>query len=677
MRARSSRGDRGVVLVLFGLLLVFFLILVAFAVDLGQGRSSRRTDQQLVDLASLAAGRSLAGHDTPPGMPVQVNPYDACRAAINSVQTNAEGFAPPLSAGEIATACSVFHNPYGSAGVPACTATTSPQSLAPAIVRGAYTLDITYPVPDDAVKDARFSGNQMGIDDGGQCERMEVEVHHVNETQFAGVIGVDEIPTTARAIVRGGLDPTDLSVAALLLLEREGCGALVSSGQGKVLVKASGTDNPGRITADSAGKTPPCTTNNNANGWVIFAGNALPAGGPRIEVEDSSDGSEGVISTYAGSVGGRAGCCYPAGLSHDLTNATRPTSRRPADDRFNPPSPSPVRETISSLHSSGYTNSVTNGSVPLAGSVVTDCNPMLNVAVATATSVTVNCPTGFTASGMVTFPMATSVKFIGSVTVPNGATLHLPAASSVTIGRPSVSGEARLVNSGTGIASFPAAERVDIGGTPNTCTQVNNCSALSVSGTFQMNNGDISNTECTPQADDATLASFGGHHSITGTIVLCETAVYVGRSTAIYSPSQRVDGDASDCPSTLPCPVASEINTRDRFLLSGGGSNIEWTGPDQHDDPPNTASPFEGLALWVEGSGLSEIKGTGQLRTTGVFFLPNANFELGGQGSGANPRNAQFFARRLNFSGQGVLELMPSPKDAIPTYEAGDFGLIR
>lgn len=672
--AHRRRGDRGAILLIFALCLTVLLILVAFAVDLGQGRLQRRSNQQITDLASLAAGRSLAGYGSPSDDDVAANPRAACIDAINSVQTNAADFRPTLTTTEMSAACAVFYDPFGTngAGVTVCTATSVPKEIAP-IVRGPYVLKIRYPIPPGEITDAKFNG--PGVKDGtNQCERMRVSIERTDATTFAGVIGVDSVRSRASTVVRGGPTSTGTGVAAVLLLERTGCPALYTSGQGRLRVESPSPTNPGVIASDSSGF---CGSNpQNQNGYTIYAPNASPEdGGPRIIVQSSANGTAGVIGAYALTTGGNAGCCYPAGLSVELSPVEEPTSRRPADDRFNPQAPDPARETIRSRHGDGYLESVTNGAAALPTSTPMGCDPASHEDIDTATKVTVNCPEGLTiANGdTLAFPSATEVKFIGDVVV-NG-TLHLPAATSVTIGRSPTTGKGRLIVSGT--ASFDVVKRFDIGGTPDSCNQGgNSCLPIGVSGVLHINSGSLTTTTCDAvRPDYASVATFGGTISITGSIAMCDTSLYVGTSTVAYG--EQWDVTSTGCSEVKPCHVATTSDARDRFLLSGGGSAIEWTAPDQTNDPPSPESPFEGLSLWAEGSGLSQIKGTGQMRAAGVFVLPNATFELGGQGTGNNPRNAQFFARRLEFSGQGLFRFLPDPTDAVPTVIPGAYALIR
>ena len=679
-------------MVIFALCIVLLLTLVAFAVDLGQARFSSRDNQQAADLASLAAGYYLAGNGT---SPATTQPRAACEAAFASATTNLEGFQP--TSGQITSTCSSF--PEDDT---ACDLTTA--TIPVEITDGDYVVSVEWPISEGQISDDTFAGS--GANDGDDnCERMRVSVHKTEQTTFARVIGVDSVSSNADAVVRGGPSLDKQGVAALLILEREGCSTLYRSGQGKVIVKSvtdpdTGEERPGVIQSDSAGSTTSfgnsltCTTNENADGYAIYAscnGTNLPG----IVAEDSVGGGQGIIATYAKKVGGRSASCWsetgPTGLSVQPIES-RVTSRAPADERFNPP----ARQAISALHSAGYAASVTGGATT-SGTVLSDnasCAPADGTVFGQSGTITFNCGnTGFRVANnrTVTISNATSVKFIGGVDV--AGTLDVQSATDITISRwngtnPSSNNTGRLTV--TGIASFDKARTIYVGGTTSNCTQDNNCSSVKVSGNasaLRINTGSLSAATCVTGpggggpstgvgANWTQLATFGGAFDISGSITMCQTMAYVGRSASSYSQISRISGGLN-CSSPSPCPVLTTDNSRDRLLIDGGNASVIWTAPNQTTGDPDATNPFEGLALWTEGTGTNQIKGTGTLVTTGVFFLPNALFQFNGQASASNPFNAQFFSRTLNFSGQGDLNLAPNPRDSVRTAIPGDYGLIR
>lgn len=689
MTDRGRRSERGVTLVVFAFCILLLLTLVALAVDLGRARFASRDNQQAADLAALSAGYYLAGHGSHPSTS---QPRAACRAAFGSVSTNLRHFDP--SSATITSACSVL-----PADSTACDDTTA--TITASVSDAEYTVDVQWPVADSDLADSRFAG--PGIRDGtDRCERMRLAVDRVQETAFARVIGFDTVASGGDAVVRGAPSANSQGIAALLLLEREGCGSLQRSGQGKVIVKtvtdpSTGDHQPGVIQSDSAGRTTAygsgmeCRTSGggspqaNASGYVIYAscsGTNLPG----IVAEATASGEPGVIATYAKEVGSpHHASCYsdlpPTGLNVEPIGSSV-TSRRPADDRYNPS----TRPAIGDLHAEAFADAVTNGAAT-SGTVLSansDCNVNANRVFAHAGDVTLACGNaGFRVGNnqVVSFPSATSVKFVGGLDVGGGAQLDLPAATSVVVSRSSLSDSAPVSIAGT--ASFGVVRTFFVGGEPATCSPVGSCRSVHVTGTLRVNTGGIATESCADgpgSGGSATnwtrFATLGGSFDVSGSVSLCQTTLYVGRSQPTYSPSQRTTGGIN-CSVSLPCPVLSTAPSFDRVNVNGGGSSIVWSAPDETTTPPNAANPFEGLALWAEGTGLSQIKGTGTVLTTGVFFLPNAGFEFDGQASAANPFNAQFFSRAIDFSGQGDLNLSPDPRDAVPTPIPGSFSLIR
>lgn len=681
------RREAGATMVIFALVSVFLLTLVAFAVDLGRARFSSRDNQQIVDLAGVAAGYFLAGNGAPGGV-AEIEPRAACEAALYSIWTNAEDFWSDLDDASVRVAATVACASFPPTSV-GCSATTSPVYLTPlTLTSGPYSLQLQWPVAPDDIRDARFSGG-IGVNDGDdQCERMRISIDKEEDTTFAHIIGVDTISSEGDAVVRGGPTIPTEGIAALLMLEREGCATLQASGQGSLIVQSitytdregKTVEQPGIVQSDSAGSTTfvgplQCTTNENANGYAIF-GTRLPeavGGGPSIVAESAGDGTLGIIATYARGVGGRDAAVYPGGLNVEPTESGI-TSRVPADDRFNPAE----RPAITNLHTTGWTLTVSEGSLTTpSDTVLTDCSPADGASFPQTGTLVFACGSagGFTVQNnrTVDIPNATTLKFIGGLNVGGGASFSANAAQNIIIGRSSATGNARLVVDG--VASLPFANGIYVGGTPATCTQANNCSAVQVTGDLRINH---ENDSSCPSSTSAygVLATFGGIIDISGAVTWCKTFVYVGDSLPGYARNERTVGGLN-CTPEQPCPILTTGDSRTRFSLNGGGSSIFWSAPDQTEQPPDASNPFEGLALWVEGTGTSQIKGTGGLVTTGVFFLPNATFEFQGQAAADNPREAQFFARTLNFSGQGDLNLTPDPNDAVPTPIPGSFSLIR
>ena len=117
------------------------------------------------------------------------------------------------------------------------------------------------------------------------------------------------------------------------------------------------------------------------------------------------------------------------------------------------------------------------------------------------------------------------------------------------------------------------------------------------------------------------------------------------------------------------------------IAMTGGSATADWSAPNQLSTAPTTAQlatyPFEDLAIWTESNQPSTVKGQGSNRTEGVFLMPNSSMTFSGQGTQSVPLNAQFICRSLNVSGQGTLNLKPTPADAITVPIPGNLSLIR
>ena len=91
-------------------------------------------------------------------------------------------------------------------------------------------------------------------------------------------------------------------------------------------------------------------------------------------------------------------------------------------------------------------------------------------------------------------------------------------------------------------------------------------------------------------------------------------------------------------------------------LLGGQNGDLIWTAPQ--------VGEFAHLALWSETPLVHQLAGQAFLDMRGIFFTPTA--EVLYQGNGVQQQiEAQFVARRLRVSGQGVLIVRPSYDSAV------------
>jgi hypothetical protein len=516
-RTSRAQGDDGLVLVMVAFAVVVIFGMVAIVIDLGQLRADHRESQKTADVAALAAGYFLSGRGANPATP---NPRAGCAAAINSVVTDVAEFRPSLPGGADG-ACALF--PVNA--LSGCATTPSEVVLS----SNGYRLTIRYPIPNSEIDEPRFHQGVGAEDGSNRCERMRVTVERSKDTLFAGVFGVDEQTTSASTVIRANSRALTEGVSALLLLERMGCGVLQTSGGGTtgsgVVVQSSSATNPGVIQADSAGRTGSglCTTNENADGYVIY-GTALPAaggGGPSIKVEPALNGAEGIISIRAIEVGGRGGAVVPTGL-FPAPVGSNVNSRQVADNRYNRPFSAGGSEQITTLHNTGrllVTSTTTpSGYALLTGPQCRNLNTTTDTTFASATRIFVQCDDF--EPDMVVFPAATHVVFTGRISIANNKFL-----------------------------SFPAAQRVYVRGCP-TCS--GSRYAIDVKGggsELRMNtvaSGLAGNLACAsrpgPGADPpgaftswAVLATFDGPFKSAGQVRLCQTFAYLGKNASPYA----------------------------------------------------------------------------------------------------------------------------------------------
>lgn len=657
--AARAHGDRGVVLILVASAMVGILGITALVIDLGAKRAARGNDQAVADLASLAAASFLAGDG---GETVAPNAYLACRAAVTSATTNVPDFQPTQSP---TSACAAFPADANTG----CSSVTAPVDAV--FSDATHRLTVRFPIPGDELSDGRFAG--AGANDGtNRCERMRITYSSTSPTSFARILGVDEQTTEASSVVRASSSQLAQGVAALLLLERVGCGALQNSGQAAVVVRAPSPEHPGVIQSDSAGQVGPCSSNSNADGYVIW-GPQLPSGaggGPSITAETSSGGIPGIIGIFSLSLPtpGRGGAVFPDGLNVAPVRASI-GSRQAVDDKYNG-----TGGQIASLHSTAYNRTGWSAAAALASgySVVTGTQPCRGLTIPAltlaATKVFFDCATYEPDVNI--FPNATDVIARGSISIRNGKVLSLPRLRRLSVrgdGTTALDVQGKLlVNTGESVIAGPDAYANGL-----------RCTTRRGPG----GGGAVT--------DWAELATFNGEIWIRGQARLCQTFVYMGRNQSSYArQTVTATGVAPEsypaltrCAPTLPCPKDG-VDTSWPIRITGGGAATDWSAPNQLSQQPLAtdlaANPFEDLALWSEtSSGSVEMKGQAGSLAEGVFFLPNASALFQGQGSQPIQLNAQFLVRRLNLSGQGSMTLSPNVSDSVLTPVPGAVAIIR
>ncbi len=103
-------------------------------------------------------------------------------------------------------------------------------------------------------------------------------------------------------------------------------------------------------------------------------------------------------------------------------------------------------------------------------------------------------------------------------------------------------------------------------------------------------------------------------------------------------------------------------------LQGGSTGTLLWTAP--------IVGPFDDLALWSDGTADHSFAGQALLELEGVFFTPVATTAYRGQGVQEQVA-AQFIARRLESSGQGILIVRPKYNRAVLFPDSLAVQLIR
>ena len=145
-------------------------------------------------------------------------------------------------------------------------------------------------------------------------------------------------------------------------------------------------------------------------------------------------------------------------------------------------------------------------------------------------------------------------------------------------------------------------------------------------GTLSIN-GENGGNPATPGLDEVVVFFRNGHLQKAG------QAIFMAHNTTVYiSPTSQLT------------------------LLGGQNGDLIWTAPQ--------VGEFAHLALWSETPLVHQLAGQAFLDMRGIFFTPTA--EVLYQGNGVQQQiEAQFVARRLRVSGQGVLIVRPSYDSAV------------
>lgn len=660
-RRRPARGDDGVTLILFALAMIGILFMVALVIDYGNVRNTRQDSKLLSDSAAAAGLQSLATDAT-------AKPWRGVCTALEYLKANESDLTLTVQYRD-GNGNALSGNPCTSLANQLCVANVRTTWAWIHAVAGDRTYDLRsgYRLPDaNFPEDAAAYSADSGSSTAGGCDQLAVISSKTDDALFGGIGGVTDYDTAIRSVGRVKIGAEGAGVPAFLMLERRSCDTLseqVGSGEAGIIVDPANDTDPGIIHVDSSGSPAAgCSGNNGPGGWAVYSSGSS---GPKIVANPSSSGTPGIIAINALQVG-MPPVAYGGSTLAGLSPAPSPgrvVSRQPIDDKYNPPS----APTISNVHAAAATDANRAVAPPStypaarptgAWATVTACNG----GTSTATKVFVNCPGGYTASNPSTFANATDIIFTGPVDIANNRELYMPAARRIVVGGNSngglsVTGGGRLgVNHSTGFAA-------------NNDSVTGACSGRegpAFPGTTEMTIFGGSSSGNTP-----------GALSVVGRAALCQTFVYLAgpKDAASYSRAAITNGTYDpSCLPAKPCASTTGSAATNAFLYVGG--LVQWSAPNQLTvQPLPGAVGVEDLALWTESATLSEVKTGGDLRSAGVFFMPNARLEMRSPAS-ATPRDAQFIARTLQLK-QGTLRMKPTPGNAVQVPVLEGIGLVR
>ncbi|MFP5377849.1 MAG: pilus assembly protein TadG-related protein, partial [Acidimicrobiia bacterium] len=233
---RRKRGEDGIFLSLFALVLLALLTMVAIVLDLSALRADRRNNRAAADAAASAGANAVA-----------TSAVAACDEAWEYALANL-GL-------DLAT------NPTPCGSFPPCDP-LAPVTESVTTAAGRYSITIVHPVVSgDALGDELLRASAVGPDiaqpedataDGSACQRVGVRISNNRESIFARVIGHRSHTPRGHSVARRLLEDTGLPLS-LVVLEPTRCPAISSSGTGSIEVTGTGPALVGGILVVSDG----------------------------------------------------------------------------------------------------------------------------------------------------------------------------------------------------------------------------------------------------------------------------------------------------------------------------------------------------------------------------------------------------------------------------------------
>lgn len=637
---RIRARDDGAVAVIAALVLTVLLLFSALVIDLGALRADRSLGQSVSDMSAAAAALAYEPQ-------VAGSARDACLQAVAYAETN---LGVTLSAD--GPGCNVFP----------LDAVCQEGNVRRALYSGGdFEMMIINPVvagDDDGLLRVDVQAEEPDID-GIPCERIGVRISRDRGFLLAGAGGAITEGRTNVGAVSVSKDGDIGEFASLIVLERNGCQTLSNAGGANIRVFDLETQEPdedgvlrdvtypGTITVDTLPQG--CSGNQKIIQARTSTGALVEATG-RIVAHSLQSVDRGNAVSYPTAA-------VPANLRSGKTAPFDPErgariTRQPVDDAVN-------------CHPGGYPSGFTwspdrfGQDIPACeegsdGTYIKDLKDAIG-GITTATQATT--------AGWAVYPNATQSCGGGGTVTPAQMGADQLFVNCVETGNPSFDPDGLEL---VGFSHIVFRETMRIG-----------------SGQELEIRGD---------AVDGTVVYFptGGIDHRGGDLRMRNVFVYI------------------DAPGSGGAKV----------VMTGTADNLSWQAPldvvggrtvkhgpeacSEIGDGLGTSAPsaacFSPLALWSNGSAENALQGNGGGGIIGSMFTPNAPFKLrGSAGLTEDPCNdevtwadllsaevtnvlnfesAQFFARRLDTAGGGVVRLCPSPSTTFDVPITGT-GLIR
>jgi hypothetical protein len=582
--------------------LMLLLGVAAFAIDLAAIRLDRASDKRVSDAAAAAGALAVALGDG----------VDGCETALAYVELNTPGMSTLSTSG-----CAAY-----SAG---CNPTSGNEYSQ---VSGRFTVTFVYPVPDGHALmtpgELGSSGRAVDAADGDACERVGVEIASIANTTFARVLGFSQGPTSVHTVATASLPSGASTPLNLLVLDRFGCQALDTQGNGGIVVDAVVNPNgggpgvatiePGIAAADSDGTGTGCSADGVID--VDGSGSVLRADGPAGCSNQTGTALFPPTTLFKG---------FGCGLIRTLASGTpgcAPTVNMPACSPgaggANRPNPDPT----------ALPDRLTRAPVDYRYNCQADYST-LNPALSWATdALTVANEQDIPAcSGTPAPNIHNLIAFVGSSGQPSG------------FSRWTASGYPCDVPSSNPPITVSGNWWID-------CPTFNVRALVRINGSAVFNGG-------------VNVTSAAGHLNIQNTLG--------GPGYAFFRNGTLTKDGSAHLTFQYTTVYLSKTS---RVALSGGAGSLTWVAPNL------STYQFDDLALWSDSPATHNWAGQAALSMEGVFFTPLATADYSGT-AGQNQTAAQFISDKLVARGSGQLVIRPVEGRAVEFPTIPHTTLIR